>query len=446
MGFSTPSPDLQQFKRLPLSIKLKRLLKAGKDLYHRRHYEEAIGVFEAMGDMDKNNLDALMWKKKCEEQLAREKNESVKSAIIKKYGRLKQKESGYENWTWGPTAGHFEVRYSTPKPHIVPPKKVRPRATDAQLEAAKKAAGQNTAQAFFDLAMLYNSRSSLDAGLDSLEKAAERDPAILANDDEGLTGKILEQADRNAEKGKITPKERLLVARVHLLQGDLAQAIMHYIKAASKDGALKPFARLGLKKIIDSGKTAFLQQPPEMNALYQAYIHENSEDRLYVFSNFAAKTPLYLFPFDFEVPQSSVKSVEVLSPDVLFTFIDPFVIDTVRVWVVGKDDSDDSRPLNLKAILRLDTKGMQDFSLSNYWVENSLPANWGLVFGPPESFGPGFATSHYDTDQNGIAIRCFQLPRNTGKGPTIFLSDFQKPLPGKADVWKVIDELHSGTP
>lgn len=412
----------------------------GKDLFNRRRYEEAASVFEAMKSLDERNLDAELWLQKCHERLSQEKNENTKAQIIKQQGSLKNKESGYENWTWGPTSGHFEIRTSKPKPHIIPPKKIRPRATDGEVAKAMLGAAKNNAKALFDLAMLHHSRKEPELAIMSWERAVEIDANILALDDEGLTSTILEEADKALENGTITPELRLLTARVSLWQGDWGQAITHFIKAASKNPALKDKAGKGLKKIIDSGKTDFLKRPPDIDSIFLAYAFENKEDRLYFQADFIPRTPLYIFPFDLEVESAVVKSVEILSPDVLFVFRDPFTTDTSKLWIVGKDSSDQFKRLRARLIVHLDP-AVNGVNISNYNCEGPIPGNWGLVFGLPESFYSGFLPPVVEKNLNGVLLKAYQLSRTNGKGPTLVLQDFRKPLPAKIDVWKCIEEI-----
>jgi len=84
-------------------------------------------------------------------------------------------------------------------------------------------------------------------------------------------------------------------------------------------------------------------------------------------------------------------------------------------------------------------------NLSNFSVESTLPSNWSLVFGIPECFGPGFPASQYEKTDNGVVMKAYQLATTSGKGPTLLLDDFRKPLPAKINVWKAIDEIFNGT-
>jgi len=444
VGFTEIDPNLQQYRRLPLSIRLKRLLLAGKDLFNRRRYEDAMAVFDCMRKLDPKNLDAYLWQKKCEERLFREKNESVKNAIIAKQGNLKMKESGFENLTWGPTSGHFEVRYSQPKPHIIPPKKVRPRASDAEIARAMEAASKEDPKALFHLAMLHKTRGENLLAVAAWEKAVTKDPELLSEDDEGLTTSILDATQKSLEKGNISPGQRVLSAKVSLLQGDWNTAIIQFIKAASKDKAFIKPAEQGLKKIIDSGQTGFLQQVPEISGIAHAYAYEEDKDRFYLWAKFYPKTPFYIFPFDIEVESSAIKSIKIESPDILFTILDPFVRDTTRIWAIGKDEDDQVKALTLKLVIELDPS-LQGLNLSNYSVETTLPGNWSLVFGAQDSFGAGFPAPTVEKIENGVIQKAYQLSFTSGKGPTLYLPDFRKPLPGKVDIWKAIEDVFRGT-
>jgi tetratricopeptide (TPR) repeat protein len=440
-GFTSDNPDIHQYQRHPLRNRLKKLLTAGKERYLQRRYEDAMAIFEAMNSLDPNNLDALIWTKKCEQQLFKERNEAIKADIIRKRGSLRGKESGFENWTWGPTVGHFEIRTSKTKPREVPVKKVRPPASEGEISQAKAAAAKGDPNSLFQLALLHNSRLELDEGIKALEEAVEKDNEILSRDDEELTSRILEGFRQALEKGKATTQQRLLAARVAYMQGDWSQAIVQFIKAASKDPNCKPQALAGLKKIIDSGKTGFLQRLPDISLFQQAYAFQEKKDKFYLWVNFAPSSPLYLFPFDLEFEQAAIKKIEVKSPDILFIIPDPFTIDTTRLWVVGKDPDDDSRSLSLKTEITLDETIILELNLSNFLVDANLPGNWSMVFGPDEAFHSGFPIPKSEKTFSGGRLKAYQLSYSSGKGPTLHLPDFRKPLSKKFDVWKEMQEI-----
>lgn len=441
VGFSSNNPDLSQYQRLPLRVRLKRLLHAGRELFLQRRFEEAMAIFEVMDEIDPRNLDSLLWRKKCEQQIFRENNELLKTEIIKRQGSLRTKESGFENWVWGPTVGHFEIRTSKPKPRIIPPKKIRPPASDAELQAATEKAKSSDPEALFELAILHNTRQELQSGINAFEKAVEQDPGILAKDDEGLTAKVLGEFEEALIHGRATPEQRMLAAKVAFLQGDWAQTIRQFIKAGSKDPALKTAAEAGLRRIIETGKTEFLQRLPEITLFQQAYSHEGNKDKLYLWIQFAPKNSLYLFPFDFEFEQAAIKEIKVNSPDILAVIPDPFTIDTTRLWVIGKDPDDRERSFNFKAEITLDESVISELDLSNYLVESTLPGNWSYVFGERDSFYPGFPIPKVEKEENGLVLKAFQLSYSHGKGPIVYLPDFRKPGKTKVDVWAKMEEV-----
>ncbi|MBF0502060.1 MAG: tetratricopeptide repeat protein [Candidatus Riflebacteria bacterium] len=444
-GFAPgPSPDLRQYSRLPLSVKLARLVKAGEEKFQQRRYEEAIAIFEVMKSLDEHNLDAIFWLQKCNDRLSSEANERMKAQMIKQKGNLVIKESLYDNWVWGPTVGHFEIRQSKPKPHIPVVRKVHPRASDAEIEKARKAADAGDANALFELAMVLHSRADDTAAIEALDKAVTTDPTILERDDEGLSSAALETAQRALEKGTITPEQRLRAARVNYLQGDLSDAVIGFIKAASKDSALKGQVQKYLQTLLDSRKADFLLRPPEVFSFRQAYLWEKGEDSLFIRIQFRPTSPHFIVPFDLPLEPRAVKAVETRSSDLLFVLPDPVNPDGTRLWLVAKDATDDVPMLEARLVIRLHPSKVTFIDLSNYQVSSDLSDNWSVVIGDSTSFGPGFPVGQIDQMQGKLIIKGYRLQLSNGKGPSLDLRDFRKNLGSGIDPWKIFEDVLPG--
>jgi len=135
----------------------------------------------------------------------------------------------------------------------------------------------------------------------------------------------------------------------------------------------------------------------------------------------------------------------VLSPDVLFTLVDPSASDTTRLWVVGKyRESEDPAELNGKLVFHFTKNKLGFLDLSNFNAAPELPDNWSLVVAPAESFPAGFPPPQLEKTENGVCVKAFQLRMNTGKGPVLPLNDLRKPLAGAVDVWKNMDNAAQG--
>jgi len=455
VGFTQPSsltvpmksesPDLTYYSRTPLSVKMSRLFVAGQDLFNRRRYEEAQAVFESMRSLDAHDLLSVFWVKKCRERLDREANEQRKSNNLRQTGRLFPNEQVYTNWRWGPEVGDFEVRISKPKPYVEPVKKVRKRASDAELAKAKSAASGGSPEALFDLAMAHWSRKESGAAIDAFEKAADINPDILARDDEGLAAAVHDELEAAIEKGKPAPSQLLKAGRIAMIQGDLLEAYRSLIRAASEDKTLINDVKPLLQKLVDTGKTEFLFRAPDVSTFRQAYAFENNEDRLYLKLSMVPRAPVPMAPLDLMFEREALSSVEVLSPDVLFTLVDPSASETTRLWVVGKhSESEGPVELNGKLVFHFAKDKLGFLDLSNFNASPELPDNWSLVVAPQESFSAGFPPPQLEKTENGICVKAYQLRMNTGKGPVLPLSDLRKPLAGAIDVWKSMDNAAQG--
>lgn len=439
-------PNLEQFSRTPLSVKLSRLLKAGEEKVMQRRFEEAQAIFEAMLELDPRNLEATFWMKKVQERLKREANERFKAEMIRKKGSLQIKESLYDNWVWGPMVGHFTIRESKPKPYVPPVRKVHPRASDDEVGKAEKAAESGKASALFELAMVRHSRAEDNKALDAYEQAVISDPTLLGQDDEGLTAGLLDRAQRALESGKITPEERLRAARVNLLQGDHSDAVIGFIKAASKDATIKPIVQRNLEALVNSGKTDFLLRPPELFSFRQAYLWDNSEDSVYLRIQFRPTSPHFLIPIDLPFEARAIKTIESRSNDILFVINDPAPPEGTRLWLAVKDPGDEVPTVEAKLVLRMHPARVTLLDLSNYGAPADLADNWTVVMGEPTSYPPGFPPGHVEKQDGKIMVRAYRLQTTNGKGPVLDLRDFRKSLGATVNPWKVFEDVLATAP
>ncbi|MBI3037937.1 hypothetical protein HYY75_02640, partial [bacterium] len=270
---------------------------------------------------------------------------------------------------------------------------------------------------------------------------------IMAKDDEGLTGLVEERTRKGLESGNLTPSDRLLAAKVALLQGEFFDSLMHFVKAASQDDSQKKNAEEGFIKILNSGHYEFILKPPDVISFFQAYVFEDQEDRLYLSAQFRPPSPIFVVPFILSLEGNAVKSVENLSKDILFAMPDPNLsgTETFRLWVAGKNIGDEVPIFELKAILHLDSSKTNYLDLSNFITSPEVTDNWSAVVGASESFSISFAAPNYDREENGVLVKGYQLSLSDGKGPMLSLNSFRKPLPQKIDIWKTIGEIRNPT-
>ena len=284
VGYSPrPYSDLATYKRIPTQTRVENLMKAGKDLFLRRRFEDARSIFQMILDMDKNNLEAKFYMSKIKNTLDLEENEAKKQALYKKWGHLTPIDKIYENWHWGPEVGHFEVRYSEPKPYIPPVRKFRPRATDAEItEAAKLYASSKTADNAFELAMRYWSRREKAPAIKYYLEAADMNAEILGRDDEYMLSMISEELEEKITNGKPTAEEYLTYGRLALIQGNRDDGIKNIIKSAVQSKKLSASANKALDKYISSGVVDIIGIPEEVYSFRQAYVYDKEKDSLYM--------------------------------------------------------------------------------------------------------------------------------------------------------------------
>ncbi|OIP26267.1 hypothetical protein AUK22_06955 [bacterium CG2_30_54_10] len=448
-GFSPagPSPDLQQYQRLPLSVRLTRLTNAGIGLFNRRRYEDAITVFESIFTLDPKNLGAFFWIRKCRDVLNRERSEWVKADLYRKRGSLTLKESKYDNWVWGPTVGHFEVRYSKPKPYIPPVRMRHSKASDDQIVKAREATVGGDPEKLFELAMLLWSRGEKDPAIDAYESAMEKDPEIAGRDDEGLLATVADELAKELAKGLPSGeagKQFMQAGRLSRLQGDPQGMIQNLVKAATLDPQLQDKIKNYLEEFVTSGKTAFLMKVPDIFSFRQAYVFEDDEDRLYLKTTFSPGTPFPMAPIDLMFDWTAIKGVDLVASDVLFAIMDPTVKDFTRLWLVPKIKDKAFPTFLAKLRVRVDKDRLSSLDLSNVNVSPDLPDNWCVIVGTDSSFGVGFPTPEFEDSENSLKIKAFQLGRTNGRAPSLTLRDFHIPAQKPLDMWRAIDKVGSG--
>lgn len=447
-GFTTPpeppAPDLQQYQRLPLSVRLTRLTQAGIHLFDRRRYEEAIPVFESIYQLDPKNLGAMYWIRKCQEKLDRERNELAKADLYRRYGALGPREHKYDNWRWGPEVGHFEIRTSKPKPYVPPVRKRHPKATDEQIAKAKEAAAGGDPAPLFELAMQHWSRGEKAPALDAFEEAVEKDPEVAGNDDEGMLAQLSDEIIPLASTPDATGGQLLMAGRVARLQGDIPGMIRMLVKAVTRDPTLSDTAKKYFEALVMTGKTEFLQKIPDIYSFRQAYAFEQDEDRFYMKTTLAPTTTFPMMPIDLLFDWTAIKGIDILASDVLYVFIDPAMKDMTRLWVVTREKGGDYPTWFAKLLVHLDKDNLPSLDLSNVNVSPDLPDNWSVVFGPDKAFGEGFPPPQFEEAQDSFLIKGFQLGTSRGRGPSLPLRDFRIAPPPAFDVWKAMDRVGSG--
>jgi hypothetical protein len=366
---------------------------------------------------------------------------------VRRHGGLTPKELTYVNWFWGPEVGHFEVRYSEPKPYVPPVKKVLPKVSDADLTEAKAKAQGGGAPEWYDLAMALWSRHEMEPAIAAFEKAAAADPEILGRDDWGLMAAAHATLVGPLETGKIDAKQRLLAGRMALIQGDLPMAVDQLIRAASGDQGLRDQVRDYLRSMVAAGRTSFLFQAPEFTSFRQAFIIEKNEPRIYLHASLQPSTPHLMVPLDLTLEPEFVQKLEVVSPDVLLAIPDPNVATgSTRIWLALKHKDEEWPTWGAKTVTLLDPAKADWIELSNYNVNPDMTDNWSTVIAPETVFGMNFSAGSIDKIDQGVRFAAFQLRLTTGKGPWFSIREFSAaPMPREIDVWSIMEKAAAGT-
>ncbi len=441
VGFGPrPYSDLAEYRRLPLETRINRLQSAGEDLFMRRRYEDAINIFQTILALKSDELKAKLWLTKSETQIMLEKNEAAKKALYQKYGHLTPKDKIYENWHWGPSVGHFEVRYSEPKPYVPKVRKLRPKASDKEIAAAKKKSEETgSADDLFELAMLHWSRRDQENALKAFFDAFAINPEILGKDDEYMLSTISEEVDARAAAGKALGKDFLVSGRLGLIQGDRQRAVNHLVKAASVDAKLRDTVRKELGAFVATPQIEMVSQPPDIFSFRQAYVFDKGSDKLYISVLLMPKGGVQVVPIDLMLRLESIKDVEVMSKDVEFAFAQPGIDDYARIYAILPEKKEEFSEYTIKLVLTIDRENSRAFELSNFAMSADQPDNWSFVISSEYNVAESMARGDFEKSFDGMRVYGWHLQTTEGKGPYIPLDSFKEPLPRQADIWKIIE-------
>ncbi|GAB1353974.1 hypothetical protein MASR1M12_27120 [Erysipelotrichia bacterium] len=435
-----PYSDLAEYKRLPLETRISRLQSAGEDLFMRRRYEDSIVVFETILALDPGELKAKLWITKAQSQLLLEKNAANKQALYRKYGHLTPKDKIYENWRWGPSVGHFEVRHSEPKPYVPKVRKLRPKATDAEVAAArKKAEASGGAADMFELAMQHWSRKEQEKALKAFFDAYAINPEVLGRDDEYMLSTISEEVDAKTAAGKASAKDYLTSGKLGLIQGDRQRAVNHLVRAAAMDSKAREEARKELGSFLATSQVDTVSLPAEIFSFRQAYVFDKGLDKLYLRIVLLPKNRAQVVPVDMMLKNESVKDIEIASKDVAFAFQQPGIDESMRLYLVLPEKEEEFPQYEVRLILTIDRDKSQTFELSNFVTGENLPDNWSFVFSSEYNLSESLAKGDFEKSIDGMKISGWHLAITAGKGPFIPLESFKEPLPKPVDIWKLIE-------
>ncbi|MGM0598547.1 MAG: hypothetical protein ACQETH_01905 [Candidatus Rifleibacteriota bacterium] len=438
-GYShKPRSDLAEYKRLPLSRRVDRLAQAGKDFYLRRKYEHALSIFSTILALDEDNLEAKMWINKVKNRLNREQNEKRKQNLYKKYGRLYPEEMIYHNWNWGPTVGHFEVKYSEPKPYNPPKREFHPTASDEEIKEQKqKAEKSGKAEDYFELAMRYWSRKMQTKALTAYFKAKEIDPQILARDDELLLASAIEDSREKISDGQAGGKEYFTSGQLGMIQGDRKMAVKHLLNASVLDPNLKSEVSGLIASFIVSPAAKEISVPPELFSYRQAYVYNNDQDMLYLQLTGLPRENNLIFPVDVAFDLAAVEKIEIKSDDAVFVYALPGIDGSARLWFAVPPKNKFAE-YKIRAIIYLNREKKKWLDLSNYSMLEGQPDNWAYIIGSEFNFGEHVPQGEYEKNFDGIQVTGYHLALTDGKGPQISFSNFTEPLPGDANIWELM--------
>jgi len=439
VGYSPrPYSDLAEYKRLPMSRRIERMQKAGEEFFLRRKYEEALTVFENILALDDSDMKAKLWITKTKTRLMREQNEVEKQNLFRKYGQLIPEEMTYYNWHWGPTVGHFEVKYSEPKPYVPPVRKFHPKASDAEIkEQQTKAEKSNAAADYFELAMRYWSRKEQEKAIKAYFTAVRIDPEVLANDDELLLATAHENFQELIASGKAKPREYLTGGRVGMIQGDRRLAMKHLINAAALEPELKSDVSTIIASFITSPGIEQMSIPADIFSYRQAYVYDQEKDMIYLRLTGMTRNRNQIFPLDVTLDLDAVSKIELQSKDVVFAYAMPGMETAARLWFVLPEMQPD-KEFEIKVVLHLNRKDMRWLDLSNFSVPLEQPDNWAFVIGSEFNFSSNLPEGEYKNNIDGVQIVGYHLSRSDGKGPYLVLEDFKEPMPKQLDIWQLM--------
>ncbi|HNW11145.1 MAG TPA: hypothetical protein PKI71_07255, partial [Candidatus Rifleibacterium sp.] len=363
-----------------------------------------------------------------------------KQALYRKYGHLTPKDKIYENWRWGPSVGHFEVRYSEPKPYVPKVRKLRPKATDAEIAAArKKAEASGDAADMFELAMQHWSRKEQEKALKAFFDAYAINPEVLGRDDEYMLSTISEEVDAKTAAGKASAKDYLTSGKLGLIQGDRQRAVNHLVRAAAMDPKSREEARKELGMFLATSQVDTVSLPAEVFSFRQAYVFDKGLDKLYLRIVLLPKNRAQVVPVDMMLKNESVKDIEIASKDVAFAFQQPGIDESMRLYLVLPEKEEEFPQYEVRLILTLDRDKSQTFELSNFVTGENLPDNWSFVFSSEYNLSESLAKGDFEKSIDGMKISGWHLAITAGKGPFIPLESFKEPLPKPVDIWKLIE-------
>ncbi len=437
--------DLAPYKRIPTKTRIESLLKAGNDLFLRRLYNEANSIFKMVLDLDKNNLDAKMMMTKINNVYERERNEENKKALYQKWGHLTPIDKIYTNWHWGPEVGHFEVRYSEPKPYIPAVRKFRPRATDEEINEALNAYKKSkTADNAFELAMRYWSQRKEPEAIKYYFEAADLSSDILERDDNYMLSMITEELEEKINKGSNNPQDYYNHGRLALIQGNTKDGIRNLIKAVKMDKKLISYAKNYIDKYITEDFKEIMGIPAEIYSFRQAYVFNKNKDMVYLRLIICPMNKRQLIPIDTTIPASFTGDISIESKDVLYVYKKKGIGDSIRLWLALPEKEGNYPEYHVKLIINLKRGTEYDedgggVELSNFGLSSEQLDNWSFVISSEFDNTDPTLPGDYEKVENGVRIHGYQLWATDGKGPYISFRDFSESLPSDANIWKIIE-------
>ncbi len=435
-----PYSDLAEYKRLPMERRIDRMQKSGEDLFQRRRYEDAITVFDTILALDKGDMLARLWITKAQAELLKERQDSDKQQLLKKYGHLIPKDMIYNNWHWGPSVGHFEIRYSEPKPYVRPVRKVHPRVNDADLKVAtEKAEKSGAAVDLFELAMSHWSRRETEMALKYYFKAIAADTEMLARDDEMMLATVAEDVQKKIETGSVSARDYLDSGKLEMIQGDRNRAIQHLVRASAMEEKFREEISTIIGDFVKSPQVELVSAPPDIFSFRQAYVFDKSADTVYVRVVLTPKKRGQVVPIDLTVPAVGVKKINIESKDAALAFGVPGISDSLRVWLVLPEKEESFPEYEIRLAINLDRKAADYLELSNFSLPKEQPDNWSFVIGSEFNFAESLPTGEYEKKLSGLQVTGYHLSLSDGKGPILALQNFKEPLPRSVDIWKIIE-------
>ena len=438
--------DLAPYKRIPTNKRIDHLLKAGEDLFLRRAYEEADSIFKMVLDLDKNNLKAKLYLSKINNIFVSEKNEIVKKELYQKWGHLTPIDRIYQNWHWGPEVGHFEVRYSEPKPYVPKVREFRPRASDEELNAAIKTyKNDKTADNAFELAMLYWSQRNKPEALKYYFEAFNMSSGILEKDDDYMSSMITEELEEKIYKGNATSDDYLTHGRLALIQGNGKDGIYNLIKSVKMDKKNNSIVKNSIDNYISNGFPNILGIPSEIYSFRQAYVFNKDKDMVYMRIILSPFNKRQLIPIDTTLPASFTGDVTIASKDLLYVYPKKGIGDSVRLWIALPEKTGRFPEYEIRLIVNLKRGDEYDedaggVELSNYGLSNEQIDNWSFVISSEFDNTDPAVPGDYSKVENGVRVYGYHLGMTDGKGPYVSFRDFSESLPSDANIWKIIED------